>query len=82
MDFLDHFMRKMRGKFLFLNSLQFKNKFFQVSYLKVDQIDVFANEKFNRVNVTLDNSDPEKTLINYFSQLTTKKDLLRMKVGN
>lgn len=49
-------------------------------YLKVDNIDVAANEKYNKVEVTLDNSDPEKTSINYHSELTSDKALQRAKV--
>lgn len=53
----------------------------QYGYLKVDKLEAEANEKFNKVNVSLDNSDPEKTAINFFSQLTTDKPLVRAKVS-
>lgn len=52
----------------------------QFGYLKVDQLDVVANENINKVNVSLDNSDPEKTSISFFSQLITDKEMLRAKV--
>lgn len=49
-------------------------------YLKIDHIDLAANEKYNKVKVSLDNSDPEKTAINYHSELTSEKPLQRAKV--
>lgn len=67
-----------------LNTLKFvlKIEMFQLAscYLKVDNIEIAANEKYNKVEVTLDNSDPEKTAINYHSQLTSDKPLQRAKV--
>ncbi|CRL02684.1 CLUMA_CG015947, isoform A [Clunio marinus] len=39
-----------------------------------------ANEKFNKLNLTLDNSDPERTLINYTSRLTYEKGIARAKI--
>lgn len=65
---------KLFQKFFFLEII------LQFAYLKVDQIDAVANEKFNTVNVSVDNSDPEKTFINFRSQLTTDKELVRAKV--
>lgn len=55
---------------------------FQIGYLKVDQIDVAANEKYNQVNVSINNDDPEKTLINYHSELTSEVPIQRAKVGD
>jgi hypothetical protein len=50
--------------------------------LKVDQLDVVANEKVNKVTVSLNNSDPEKTSMSFFSQLITDKEMLRAKVSH
>lgn len=60
--------------------LTIENFKFMSCYLKIDHIDVAANEKYNTVKVSLDNSDLEKTAINYHSELTSNKPLQRAKV--